>query len=788
MTMALLVSPLTMADGKVGEIPSFKWSQDQETLYLTIEVECNQETVDVVANEDFFGFSCTATNGKKKTLSFTPREDIVSGSVSCKSKNKFETCSIKKKHRHNFDRLWVREDDERMKKKAKVDWKALSDDESELSLPYSTKHIKILDEAKLDEMIEKAKKDSTGVVLDVSFPWCGKCQSSRDTFERLAKKLNKIAKFGYVDAREYRPLARRFEADCTHKCEFHVLSPGEDTFAKFEIKEKSKSGTVGKELTNYLKPLIIKIQTPDQIKTLADRFGTVIVTTKTGKDFLNSYKNAALLARDITFTTMEDSQNTDRLWAAVKRSSTSILFPGNEFSSYSIVQFAKRVAIPSYVKADLDKREELMAAGIPIARLYVRDFDAEMKPIKTNKTLAKIMKKISSGYRSQITTLVCGRNFQMDMEDAGLSMDELPALAIFEDYEGKGKKYAYLKDDFSETSLRAFYEDYFDGKLEPTYKSKPIPNVEYGPGEVVEVVQRSFDQYILNPEKKLGDVVVMLYKLWSEKIEKHNSTLNTLAKVLKDVDITVTRINAFDNYINEEQFQIRGGYWSDVRLYLFSDSVENRAPIMLANEAIVIPDDENDPHHDNPEAEDPFTLSRVLKQLKTYLPSVAEKWDDIKGHIKDMNKDIAERAERKRKETEEKKKAQEEEAAKLEEKLETIEMEDIHENGGVMKQVLREGNGEIPESGARITAHYTGTLLDGTKFDSSRDRGEPFVFTLGQGVISCWSDAFATMSVGERAMLTCKPEYAYGKSGSPPTIPPNATLKFDVELLSFESA
>jgi FKBP-type peptidyl-prolyl cis-trans isomerase len=86
-----------------------------------------------------------------------------------------------------------------------------------------------------------------------------------------------------------------------------------------------------------------------------------------------------------------------------------------------------------------------------------------------------------------------------------------------------------------------------------------------------------------------------------------------------------------------------------------------------------------------------------------------------------------------------------------------------------------------------VTVHYTGTLTNGNKFDSSRDRNRPFKFRIGQGeVIRGWDEGVARMSKGETAVLTCSPDYAYGEQGHPGVIPPNATLIFEVELIDFQ--
>ena len=165
----------------------------------------------------------------------------------------------------------------------------------------------------------------------------------------------------------------------------------------------------------------------------------------------------------------------------------------------------------------------------------------------------------------------------------------------------------------------------------------------------------------------------------------------------------------------------------------------------------------------------------LLDSLKGKVEGVGKQWAVIQDEVVKEDDKI-------REEEEARKKAEEEKYANARE---------VSVVDGVTKYVFTEGaeDASIPQNGDEVTAHYTGRLAsNGEKFDSSVDRGDPFKFTLGQGqVISCWDKGFATMKKGEKAELKCNAANAYGERGSPPKIPGGATLKFEVELISFKS-
>ena len=112
-------------------------------------------------------------------------------------------------------------------------------------------------------------------------------------------------------------------------------------------------------------------------------------------------------------------------------------------------------------------------------------------------------------------------------------------------------------------------------------------------------------------------------------------------------------------------------------------------------------------------------------------------------------------------------------------------MSSIKTASGLVIEDLVVGSGATASPGQRVSVHYTGWLTDGNKFDSSKDRGQAFLFSLGRGeVIRGWDEGVSGMKVGGKRKLTIPPDLGYGARGAGGVIPPNATLLFEVELLA----
>jgi len=114
-------------------------------------------------------------------------------------------------------------------------------------------------------------------------------------------------------------------------------------------------------------------------------------------------------------------------------------------------------------------------------------------------------------------------------------------------------------------------------------------------------------------------------------------------------------------------------------------------------------------------------------------------------------------------------------------------MSSVTTASGLVIEEISAGSGEAARAGQHVSVHYTGWLTDGTKFDSSKDRGDPFDFPLGaRHVIAGWDEGVQGMQVGGVRKLTIPPNLGYGARGAGGVIPPNATLVFEVELLAID--
>jgi FKBP-type peptidyl-prolyl cis-trans isomerase len=183
--------------------------------------------------------------------------------------------------------------------------------------------------------------------------------------------------------------------------------------------------------------------------------------------------------------------------------------------------------------------------------------------------------------------------------------------------------------------------------------------------------------------------------------------------------------------------------------------------------------------------------------LKLFKRPVPEELKDIKTIVFEIKMlDIQTKAEREQKLLEEQKKVEEqlkkdkmEEKEKLEKYLKDNNITVEPTADSLFVVITEEGNGPKPQAGDKVKVHYTGYLLDGTKFDSSVDRGQPFEFVLGQHqVITAWDEGIAMLKKGTKAKLVFPSKLGYGSRGAGGVIPPFAPLVFDVELIDFTSS
>lgn len=785
MTIVIIASSLLLAAAQKPATPKLTWYQTEETLVLDVQVQCDGEA-SVQVDEINFALECTTDAGTVARLAFELREPVVEPS-SCKRSGRKQQCVLTKHHAHPYDRLSAGTD--ALRGIAKVDYtrfEVLESATESQAIDYSEfPQIATLDSvAALDD----ARQGHELVVLDVIYPWCTSCESKRPQFAAAAADMSEAGKvlFGVVDALEHGELRRQLNASCTWDCTHVVLRRGEPP-ATVEGRGAWEGDVLLRDLKAHARPALTVLRTPGQLHDFK-RSHAVSVVGRLPAAEGDAYE--ALLAAAQTLRTrfpvalaidpLEQQGEAEPAPAGLhlKRETgdggTDFL-PAEQLASTNLTHWVEVRALDELLSYTWELRGKVEQLGLACAQLFVDDAAApETAPAASllDAATAAEVRGAAATLRGKVAFLVLKKSTSSYMlEDFGFDADTtpLPAVGFAPSFDYDAPKFAY-HGELKHAPLRAFADDFVRGGLEPTLKSAAVPDEPWAVGTPMRVVGATLRAEVV---RSPHDVLLCLHAPFFD--EKLNGTLHRLARLIAPtldarsgrgarVAMMETMANAFD----AADLPGVDKYHSEPALVLWAGGGEGRAMRTFKGKP---------------------SLKGLLPFVKKHSAPVREVWADVKALLDADNARAAAD-----KEAAAAKLAALKAAAAAAEAVEVC----CEGDGGVLKRVLREGEGPLPPAGSSVRAHYTGRtylapgeeaapLMEGPVFDSSRQRGAPFEFALGQGsVIPGWDEGFASMRVGERALLTLKPEYAYGQDGSPPKIPGGATLEFDVELLGFE--
>ena len=777
-----------------------RWWQNEEALLFDVDMSCMSTPTLTVGSgpyNDTFRLSCEAS-----VLEFDLRELVDRESSQCsKRSSKRVHCSLLKQHPHFFDRLSFDADALRGVAKADLDrWQAPAADEP-AAFDYNDEPlVRPINTTEYQRLASEAAV----LYLDVAYPWCTHCTAKRMAFAKAARALSSRSMgpdavvFGVVDALEERALRSELAATCSWSCSHYVLRRGEPA-TTLPARGEWEAHALEIEMRAYLRPPLIPIESATQLAAFraANRVSVIgSLDPATDAAALALYDAAARELRSSfnlsLFSPRASAEGYAQAGLYLHREAGDgghSHLPPDGIAQTNLSRWVRVNALDTRQEYSWEVRTEVEALRLPVMHIFVDDSDAASTSATAREADATLQ-TLSDEMRGKVAFLWLRRSTASYMlEDFAFVPSELddglPVVGISLSFDYDAPKFGY-RGELSAAPLREFVNAFFGGRLKVSLKSATPPNSTWQPGQPMVVVGSTLQAEVAGVE---GDVLLCLHPPlgFTGPGEKVHSVLERLSRVLAPLAHAafVAKMDAMENAFEPHVLPGVEKYAQDAQLMLLHTTAKGRTLTQ-------------------------FKASPSLKALLTFLKkhsvAVRTRWPEVKAALDQVNADSAAKkvvaTERARAELAERRK-----------QLEGVPEEVVCCGGdrGVVKAVLRRGHGAPPPRGSRLRVHYTGRLVaddvtishppsgdvsrafygafEGTEFDSSIARGEPFEFTLGQGmVISGWEHAFASMLVGERALLRLTPSYGYGEVGSPPKIPPSSSLEFDVELLEVVGA
>mmetsp|Transcript_10541 Transcript_10541/g.25658 ORF Transcript_10541/g.25658 Transcript_10541/m.25658 type:complete len:775 (+) Transcript_10541:22-2346(+) len=748
------VALMLLAAAVAAKPLSVRWGQDNERLFLTIGMDCKESTFNPMATS--FLLRCRPTG---TYVNFNLREDIVPEKSSCKTNGRGEQeCILLKAVPHTFDRLTAKIGEI---PGLKQDWGHFKEEDEGAAAehPYAKTSDKVVRPMNREALEKAAAEENTVVFADVYYPWCTHCTRQMEDFAAAASVMasDKLI-FAKVDAREDRSAIGKYNVTCKAEvpCGVWAFRAGEGGVF---IDAKMNKDDMMAYLQSNLDPTLQAMDEKEVVEFLAKHETAAVVVIKgsflAGPKQTKSYKVAKKAAEFLRGTMRVVMTEKSVQGAPVKSLSLFVngtlkisLPVSDKENATKLAATLAAHAVPPLDTYTWSKRAGLAKLGVPIMHVFLGEEHAAER-----ETFLALAEK----FAGRLISILIPRADTYMMKEFTLPEGKLPAFGIAQGFDPKHDRFAYKGGDFSLEPLTAFVDSVMNGTAKASRKSASA-QADWTRGNVKAEVWDTLSAR--TPEDEA--LLLILYKPWDESYKKDHVVLERVAQAFSNLEgIVVAHYDMNKNYVNQTAFPAS----PDSQIFL----VQGDAPPEQFKGSV--------------------SQKEIFKFLAKRVAAVKKGWEEkVKPRLKQI-KD----AEAVRKKAEEAEKAAaavkaESERVELEKKLKSAEKKSLSADGKTVKQVLVEGSGDSPKQGDQVEAHYTGTLLDGTKFDSSRDPGRsPFKFAAGEGqVIQCWDIAFMSMKRGERAVLTCEHEHAYGARGSPPTIPPAATLRFDVELIDFE--
>lgn len=758
-----------------GNSPSIKWGQSKSQLFLTFGLPCTPSEENTRVSGDEFWFECGIYS-----LQVVLRGSCTA--VVCKSNPQTQSvgCVLTKKEQRLWDRLTQNEKDlDRFRGRLSIDyrrWEEPNDDENAKEHTYA--HSSSVRSLESDAEFRKVLDSHPLVVADLSMKWCTLCVDKVKHVLSAARSMKKDAYFVHLDTQEARNARAQYNVTCSSDCSILWV------FAKNEEPQRITQGKedVEKMVRAYISPPMTHFVDINAYNTFQNLPGHSIVGVFVGDPEFTEFGKLAKAMRGsesrFGFQFGRAGQEAFGIPGAVvpcliskSENGTEIL---TDLSASSMSDFIKTRNLPLFPSFDYTFRpkvENLVLSNgkhFPIAYYWTpfpllepeflqkpKDWNEEQDgEWEAEQHVPSEIVDLAKEFRSQVYFV---RAESYALKEFGLQENVYPAFGVASTaaYEPPARFALPLQGaKLTPEAIRNFVIDVLQQKLSPSVRSAALPTTPWTPGAIEEVVANNVEEVI----RSQYDVLVFLPGWKKDEKVKANASITLVAQSLATVpEVKVVTMDVEANYVNPELFPRTGKYSPTPSLFLFAEPEEggNKSSTQYTGK---------------------MGQSEVLVWLKKNSPRVAQKWDHVKAQAKKMKEEItAVRA-----------KLRAEQEAETQ-RVASLPKIDLSGDGGVIKQTLQQGEGGVPPPGVTVHAHYTGTLLNGEQFDSSRDKGSTLPFELGAGgVIKCWDIAFASMQKGERALLTCLPSYAYGETAAG-TIPAGSTLRFDVELVAFDA-